>query len=74
MPSFRMGLEVQNQVGVTGNNEVEAPVAIDAGLPNVACLIVFLGAERRVAQIVDEESGLFVERLSNGGCSVDVVS
>ena len=62
-----MGDDVQNEVGVTGDDEIEAPSAIHAGLPDVAGLIVFLGAERRVAEVLHQQFNLFIERLLNGG-------
>jgi hypothetical protein len=37
--------DVQNEVGVTGDEEIEAPVAFHTGLPDVAGFVVFLGAE-----------------------------
>jgi hypothetical protein len=64
-----MGDYVQNEVGVTGDDEIEAPVAIHAGLPDVAGLIVLLGAERRVTEVLHQQFSLFIKRLLNDGRS-----
>jgi len=47
-----MGDDVQNEVGVTGNEEIEALAAVYTGPPDVAGLIVFLGAEGGVAEVL----------------------
>jgi hypothetical protein len=41
-----MGDDVENQIGVVENDEIEAPVFVDASLPKVCGLIVFLRVER----------------------------
>ena len=41
-------------VGVSADLEIEAPGAVDAGLPDVAGLVVLLGVQRRVVQVMEE--------------------
>jgi hypothetical protein len=42
-------------VGVAHDLEVKAPVAGDAGLPEVLALVVILRVQRRVTEILKEE-------------------
>jgi hypothetical protein len=62
--------DVQNEVGVSGDEEIEAPVAVYTGLPDVAGLIVFLGAEGGVAEVLHQQFHLFVECYLDGGGSL----
>ena len=39
--------------------EVEAPVAVYASLPDAQGLMVFSGAQRRVVEVLQEETNLF---------------
>jgi hypothetical protein len=48
-------------VGISLDREVEAVVLIYARLPDIAGLIVLLGAERRVAEVGQKEAQLLVE-------------
>jgi hypothetical protein len=59
--------QLQDVVGVVFDGEVEAPVAVDARLPETFHLIKFLGPERRVTPIFTKQIELFVERLSHSG-------
>jgi hypothetical protein len=43
--------QIGNAVGISNNPEVEAPVIVDAGLPQTFCLAVFLRAKTRMAQV-----------------------
>jgi hypothetical protein len=38
---------LRDVIGILNNREVEAPVLVDASLPTVISLVVFLGVERR---------------------------
>jgi hypothetical protein len=59
--SFRMGVDRENLVGVTLDSEIEPPRACNAALPDIACLIVFLGSKRRMAQVFNEQGNLLAE-------------
>src|SRR5208337_4223424 len=65
--------DVQNEVGVTGDEEIEAPVAVYSGLPDAAGLIVFLGAEGGAAEVLHQQFRLLVECFLDGGGSLSVV-
>jgi hypothetical protein len=39
--------------------EVEAPVAVYAGLPDAQGLMVLFGAQRRMVEVLQEETNLF---------------
>jgi hypothetical protein len=65
--------DVQNKVGVTGDEKIEAPVAIYTGLPDVARLIVFLGTERGVAEVLHQQFHLLVECSLDGVGSLSVI-
>src|SRR5271157_4198822 len=70
---FGMRDDVQNDLGVTGDEEIEAPVAVNAGLPDGRGVLVFLGAERGVAEVLHQQFHLFVECFLDGGGSLSVV-
>src|SRR5271157_4854425 len=65
--------DVQNEVGVTGDEEIEAPAAVYTGLPDAAGLIVFLGAKGGVAEVLHQQFHLFVECFLDGRGSLSVV-
>src|SRR3982751_5900912 len=62
-----MGHDVMQDVGVAFDGEVEAPIAANPGLPEIAGFVVFLGAQRGVSQIVEKEFYLL------GKCPLDIV-
>src|ERR1019366_7200004 len=62
-----MLLEIFQSVGVVHDLEVESPVVIHAGLPDVAGFVVFLGSEGRMVEVLGEEAKLFAEGLTYGG-------
>lgn len=74
---FQMLLRVRNYgddlVSVALYEKVEAPVAVDAGLPEATCLAVFLGMQGGVLQIDQEEPQLLFERLAHFGRSGGLV-
>lgn len=53
--------DVFDDVRVADDLEIETPTAVNASLPLVVRLVVFLGVERWVLQVMDEKSGLLVE-------------
>jgi hypothetical protein len=57
-------------VGVAHDLEIEAPVVVDARLPQIAAFIVLLGAEGRMLKIAGKKSKLLPKGLSNSGRSV----
>src|SRR6266478_3473254 len=59
--------DVFDAVSITSNGEIETPIAVDAGLPEIRCLIVLLCVERRILEIGFEESELLVERTLDDG-------
>lgn len=60
-----MRYNVADDVGVAFNVEIEAPTLIDAGLPEVLSLIVFLGVQRRMIEVLQKEPELFIECTAN---------
>ena len=66
--SLRMRHNIQEVVGVAFNAKVKAPVIIDSRLPDVLCFVVLLGAEGRMAKVLEKENELLVkEPLDTGG-------
>ena len=53
-----MGDDVGDDVGVTGDLEVESPVAVDPCLPSVLSLAKLLGGQGRVAEVGSKKSRL----------------
>jgi len=47
--------DVVEMVGVSLNGEIKTPPLCDSGLPDVTCLIVLLGLERGVAEILKQK-------------------
>src|ERR1035441_8693870 len=64
---FRVRDNIHDVISVVQDEEIKPPILIDAGLPNVLALIVFLGAQRRVPQILFQQPHLFEQRLANAG-------
>ena len=66
-PSLRVREDVHDVIGIAADEEVEAPIVVDAGLPEVLGLVVLLGAERRVTEVLLQEPHLLEESLAYGG-------
>jgi hypothetical protein len=62
---FRMRNYAGYNVGVATDLEIEAPRAVDAGLPDVAGLVVLLGVQRRVVQVLEEKTELLFKGFLN---------
>ncbi len=61
--------QIDQMIGVSLDAEIETPPAVGAGLPEIACLVVLLGLERRMAEVL-EENGVNIENIygtTNGG-------
>jgi hypothetical protein len=52
---FRMLLNLVHEIGVAHDPEIKTPRVVYAGLPKVAGLVVLLGVERWVMQILKQE-------------------
>jgi len=63
-------LDFFHPVRVAHDLEVEAPIVVEACLPQITGFVVLLGVERWMVKIVGEECELFAKGLSNGGRSV----
>src|SRR5713101_6442470 len=50
---FGVRNEVEEVVQVAADYEVKTPAAIHSALPDITSLVVFLGSQRRVAQILN---------------------
>ena len=61
-----------DNVCVALNGEIKTPSSVHSGLPDVARLVVFFGAQRWVAQILKKESDLLVEGFLDLGRSLSV--
>ncbi len=66
--------DVNEAVSVALDGEVETPAAVDPGLPDSSSLIIFLGSERWVAEIIDQEGNLFVKSPLDTGWSLVIAS
>ena len=60
-----MGDDVDDDVGIAGYDEIEAPIFIHSRLPEVARLVVLFGMQGRVLEIRSEKSNLFEECLAD---------
>ena len=58
-----MSCDVGNDVGIIHDAEIESPVLVDAGLPLVLGLVIFLGPQRRMAQVLKQQQRLLVKDL-----------
>src|ERR1039458_2320461 len=56
--------ELEDAIGVIDNQEIESPVPIHPGLPEIACLIILLRAQRRVPKILFKKLCLLEKSLS----------
>ena len=68
-----MGEQSEEAVGVTLDGEIQAPPAVDSGLPDVTGLIVLLGPEGGMAEILEQESDATVHRSLDRGRRLRVV-
>jgi hypothetical protein len=62
-----MGTDVADDVRVAGDAEVKAPLAIYPGLPNVSGFVELLGLQRRMLEVLHEQSCLFFEGFAYRG-------
>ena len=67
--------DVEQDVRVVFNSRIEPPVASDASLPAVLTFVVFLGMERRMAEVLKQEDHLLVKRCLDvlGGLAVRAI-
>src|ERR1035438_6417672 len=61
LPLLRMRDDVHDQIPVTLDEEIKAPILVDARLPEAPALVVFLGAERWMVEILQQQQRLLVE-------------
>jgi hypothetical protein len=66
--------DVNEVVGIALDGEIETPAAVDPGLPDSSSLIIFLGSERWVTEISDQEGNLFVKSPLDTGWSLIITS
>src|SRR5664279_1845481 len=59
---FRVRDDVHDQIPVILDEEIKAPILVDAGLPEAPALVVFLGAERWMVEILEQKQRLLIER------------
>src|ERR1039458_7312369 len=61
--------DVHDQIPIILDEEIKAPILVDARLPESPALVVFLGAERWVVEILEQQKRLLVEgALDLMGC------
>ena len=70
--SFGVRPDRVDNIGVALDGKIKAPTSIDPGLPEVALLIVFFGAQGRMPQVLEEKLKLSVKGLLDGGRSLGV--
>lgn len=64
--------DAEQVVEVSVDHEIEAPAPIHPGLPDVSGIVVLLGSERRMAQILHQETQLLVAARLNVGRSARI--
>jgi hypothetical protein len=70
-----MGNDIPDSIRVVAYVEVETPIPVDAGLPEIAGFIILFGAKRWVPQVVLEELHLLKEvRRTSAGASARAFS
>ena len=60
--SLRVRNYIHDVVDVILDEEIKTPVCVNAGLPEVEALVVLLGAERRVPQVLLQKPHLLEQR------------
>jgi hypothetical protein len=62
---------IPNEISISDDGKVKAPTAVNATLPDILCLVVFLRVERRVLDVLGEQSNLLEEcfRTTSGASS-----
>ena len=68
---LRMRDDVHNAVNIVLNLKVKTPVSIDTGLPEILPLVVLLGAEGWVVQILLQKFYLFEKRVTDRSWEID---
>ena len=63
MTLFRVRFDLMQMIGACLDREVETPRARHPSLPQAQSLIVFLGAQGRMSQILKKQLGLLIESL-----------
>ena len=59
--------DVHDVIDVIPDEEMKAPILVDASLPETQAFVVLFGAERRVPQIPLQELDLLEKRLGHAG-------
>ena len=59
--------DILNDARIANDLEVETPGAVDASLPPIFCLAVFLGTQGRVMEVGNQKTRLLVKSLADGG-------
>jgi len=67
---FRVLLDLFQPVGIADDSEVESPVVVYAGLPEITGFVILLGPKRWMMKINGEETKLFPKGLLNRGRSI----
>lgn len=60
-----MGSDVHEVVNVALDEKVEAPILVDAGLPQVLALVVLPGVQGRVVQVLEQKIKLLIASFLN---------
>ena len=58
---FRMGDDLLYPVRIVCDRKIEAPVFVHTGLPHIVRLVILLGVERRMQQVIHKEPQLFLK-------------
>jgi hypothetical protein len=62
---FRVGRYGMNHVRIPLDRKIKAPRSGNSGLPEVARLVVFFGAQRRVAQVLEQKNKFTIKGSLN---------
>ena len=64
--------KVKEVVEISAGHKIETPALVHSGLPDVPDLVILLGSERGMAQILGQKRHLLVAPLLNGGRSAGI--
>src|SRR5437773_5263894 len=61
--------DIVHPILISVDAEIETPIPVNSGLPNVIGLIIFFCSQGWMVEILEQQSGLFCEGFLDGGGS-----